>query len=60
MTKKEALSFIDDNPFAEYFCYGDDTPVLPEDAYADISGMDEELWSDGEIFICDENGNITE
>jgi hypothetical protein len=61
MTLKEAKNFID-NSLSDYFTYGQigsdlGMPISRYDAMIDLASMDDDVWNDGTILECDEEGN---
>lgn len=61
MTLKEAKNFIDKS-FSDYFTYGlvgsdIGTPIARYDAIIDLASMDDDVWNNGTILECDEEGN---
>ena len=61
MTLKEAKDFID-RSFSDYFTYGQigsdlGTPITRYDAIIDLASMNDDVWNNGTILECDEDGN---
>lgn len=61
MTLKEAKDFID-RSFSDYFTYGQigsdiGTPITRYDAIIDLASMNDDVWNNGIIIECDEEGN---
>jgi len=61
MTLKEAKDFID-RSFSDYFTYGQigsdlGTPITRYDAIIDLASMNDDVWNNGTILECDEEGN---
>jgi hypothetical protein len=61
MTLKEAKDFID-RSFSDYFMYGQigsdiGTPITRYDAIIDLASMNDDVWNNGTILECDEEGN---
>ena len=60
MTLKDAKEFIDKS-FSDYFTYGQvgsdlGTPIARCDAIMDLASMDDNVWNNGTILECDEEG----
>ena len=62
MTLQEAKAFVESS-FSDYFTYGAEcsdlgTPVSRADAMLDLAFMDDDTWNGGDIYECDEEGNL--
>lgn len=61
MTLREAKNFINKS-FSDYFTYGEEcsdlgTPITRYDTMIDLAGMNDDVWNNGIILECDEDGN---
>ena len=62
MKKQDAIDFLE-NSTSDYVTYGLEgsdlgTPIERQDAIDDIKAMDDEIWADGDVYECDEEGYI--
>jgi hypothetical protein len=62
MTLQEAKDFIDES-LSDYFTFGLEgsdlgTPIPRVDAMMDLAFMDSDTWNGGDIYECDEDGNL--